>query len=42
MKFEIAPADNGPAKALAGAIYQYQGIGEFSKTKLPAQKRQKA
>ena len=42
MKFEIAPADNDPAKALAGAIYQYQGIGKFSKTKLPAWKRQQA
>ena len=26
MKFEIAPADNDPAKALAVAIYQNQGI----------------
>ena len=42
MKFEIAPADNDPAKALAAAIFQYQGIGNFSKTKLPARKRQQA
>ena len=42
MKFEIAPADNDPAKVLAVAIYQYQGIGKFSKTKLPAWKRQQA
>ena len=31
MKFEIAPSDYDPAKALAVAIYQNQGIDFFRK-----------
>ena len=31
MKFEIAPSDYDPAKALAVAIYQNQGIEYFRK-----------